>query len=69
MKNPVFVGNFPERLCQPMADEITKLGGKIQTKARLSEIVLNDDDTVKHFELTDGSKLEGDLYMSAMPGE
>lgn len=61
-------GNFPERICQPMADEIAKNGGEIRTKARLQEIVLNEDETVKHFLMQDGSKIEGDLYVSAMPG-
>ncbi len=36
--------------------------------ARLKEIELNDDDSVKRFRLADGSTLEGDLYVSAMPG-
>lgn len=51
-----------------MADEIAKNGGEIRTKARLQEIVLNEDNTVKHFQMQDGSKIEGDLYVSAMPG-
>ena len=51
-----------------MADEIVKNGGEIRTKARLQEIVLNDDNTVKHFKMQDDSKLEADLYVSAMPG-
>ena len=37
--------------------------------ARLKEIELNDDDSVKCFRLADGSTLEGDLYVSAMPGD
>lgn len=61
-------GNFPERLCQPMADEITSNGGELRLNSRLSEIVLNDDDTVRHFRMQDGSTIEGDLYVSAMPG-
>lgn len=36
--------------------------------ARLKEIELNDDDSVKCFRLADGSTIEGDLYVSAMPG-
>lgn len=65
----LFAGNFPERLCEPMAKEIQKFGGEIKTKARLSEIVLNEDDSVKHFRMQDGSTIEGDLYVSAMPGK
>jgi uncharacterized protein with NAD-binding domain and iron-sulfur cluster len=60
-------GNFPERLCQPMADEIQANGGEIRTGQRLKEIVLNSDDSVKHFKMQDGSTIEGDLYVSAMP--
>lgn len=51
-----------------MAEEIQKHGGEIRTKQRLKEIVLNKDDTVKHFLMQDGSQIEGDLYVSAMPG-
>jgi hypothetical protein len=36
--------------------------------AKLKEIELNDDDSVKRFRMADGSTLEGDLYVSAMPG-
>ena len=36
--------------------------------ARLKEIELNSDDTVKCYRLADGSTIEGDLYVSAMPG-
>lgn len=36
--------------------------------ARLKEIELNDDDSVKCFKMADGTTIEGDLYVSAMPG-
>ena len=36
---------------------------------RIKEIELNDDDSVKCFKLADGSTIEGDLYVSAMPGK
>lgn len=62
-------GNFPERICAPMAEEIARNGGEIRTSARLQEIVLNDDGSVKHYQMKDGSKIEGDLYVSAMPGK
>lgn len=61
-------GNFPERLCQPMADYITSRGGEIHLNKRLREIVTNEDGTVSHYALTDGSKQEADLYISAMSG-
>lgn len=62
-------GNFPERLCEPMAEEIRASGGEVRTDARLAEIVLDEDDTVKHYRMQDGSIVEGDLYLSAMPGK
>lgn len=51
-----------------MAEEIARNGGEIRTNARLQEIVLNNDGSVKHYQMKDGSKIEGDLYVSAMPG-
>ncbi|KAA6418677.1 MAG: phytoene desaturase [Trebouxia sp. A1-2] len=57
----------PEKLCQPIVDHFTQRGGEIRMNARLKEIELNDDDSVKRFKLADGSTLEGDLYVSAMP--
>ena len=61
-------GNYPERLCQPMAEQMLARGGEVRTGARLQEIALNEDGTVKHFQLADGGRVEGDLYVSAMPG-
>jgi 15-cis-phytoene desaturase len=57
----------PERLCQPMVDHFTQRGGELKFNARLKEIELNPDGTVKAYRLTDGSTVEGDLYVSAMP--
>ncbi len=36
--------------------------------SRLKDIVLNDDGSIKHLALTNGTTVEGDLYVSAMPG-
>ncbi|KAG2445942.1 hypothetical protein HXX76_000545 [Chlamydomonas incerta] len=60
-------GAPPERLCQPMVDHFTARGGELKMNARVKDIVLNDDGTVKHYKLTNGDVVEGDLYMSAMP--
>ncbi|DBB16928.1 TPA: securin [Trebouxia sp. C0006] len=57
----------PEKLCQPIVDHFTQRGGEIRMNAKLKEIELNDDDSVKRFRMADGSTLEGDLYVSAMP--
>ncbi|GIL70058.1 hypothetical protein Vretimale_3332 [Volvox reticuliferus] len=60
-------GAPPERLCQPMVDHFTARGGEVKMDARVRDIVLNDDGSVKHFRLTNGEIVEGDLYMSAVP--
>jgi 15-cis-phytoene desaturase len=64
-------GSPTERLCQPMVDHITKRSGQVHLERPLKEIVLNADNTVKHF-LMRGLKgqpdeiVEADLYISAM---
>jgi len=60
-------GNQPERLCAPMVDSITKNGGKVMTKQRLKEFVLNEDGSVKHLAMANGDIVEADEYISAMP--
>jgi 15-cis-phytoene desaturase len=60
-------GAPPERLCEPIVEYFKAKGGELQLNARLKEIVLNDDGTVKHFALADGREVTGDLYVSAMP--
>jgi 15-cis-phytoene desaturase len=57
-----------ERLCQPIVDHFTALGGEVRFNSRLKEFVLNEDGTVKHYLLTNGEIVEGDVYVSAMPG-
>lgn len=61
-------GAPPERLCQPIVDHFTALGGETRMNSRLQQFVLNEDGTVKHFLLTNGEIVEGDVYVSAMPG-
>ncbi|KAI5056439.1 hypothetical protein GOP47_0028257 [Adiantum capillus-veneris] len=60
-------GNPPERLCQPIVEYFSAKGGQLHLNSRLQKIALNDDGTVKHFELTNGKIVEGDVYVSAMP--
>ncbi|KAF5842294.1 flavin-containing amine oxidoreductase-domain containing protein [Dunaliella salina] len=60
-------GAPPERLCEPMVNYFTSRGGELRMNARLKQIVLNEDNSVKHFELLNGEIVEGDAYMSAMP--
>ncbi|KAG0564389.1 hypothetical protein M758_8G102900 [Ceratodon purpureus] len=59
-------GAPPERLCKPIVEHFSSLGGEVRLNARLKEIVLNEDNTVKHYLLSDGSTVEGDVYVSAM---
>ena len=62
-------GNPPERLCQPIVDYFSARGGELRMNSRLQKIELNKDGTVKHFLLTDGTIVKGDIYVSAMPGK
>ncbi|KAJ7568378.1 hypothetical protein O6H91_01G030000 [Diphasiastrum complanatum] len=60
-------GNPPERLCMPIVEHFTKLGGELLYNSRLKKIELNADRTVKNFTLVDGRIIEGDIYVSALP--
>lgn len=60
-------GNQPDRLCKPMADFIEARDGHVHTKQALKEIVTNDDGSVKHLLMRDGSTVVADEYVSAMP--
>ncbi len=62
-------GAPPERLCQPIVDHFTARGGELTMNARLKQILLNEDNSVKGLELVNGQTVEADLYVSAMPGE
>lgn len=61
-------GAPPERLCKPIVDHFSALGGEVRLNSRLQKFVLNEDGTVKHFQLQDGTIVEGDVYVSSMPG-
>ncbi len=65
-------GAPPERLCKPIVDHIESLGGKVYLNRPLKKIHLNEDSSVKSFEI--GNKVEGgseeivaDAYVSALP--
>ena len=60
-------GAPPERLCQPMVEYITARGGEVHLKKGLRNIELNEDGSVKQFNLLNGESVTGDLYVSAMP--
>jgi 15-cis-phytoene desaturase len=64
-------GSPTERLCQPIVDHITAGGGEVVLEKPLKEVVLNADNTVRHFLLRglNGQPdeiIEADAYVSAM---
>jgi len=60
-------GNQPERVCAPMKEFIESKGGSVTMEKPLKEIVTNEDGSVKHLVMRDGSIEEADMYVSAMP--
>lgn len=60
-------GAPPERLCRPMVDYITQRGGEIRMKSGIKNIELNEDGSVKQYNLLNGESITADLYVSAMP--
>lgn len=50
-----------------MAD-FSARGGELRLNQRLKEIELAEDGTVAAYHLVDGSRIEADIYVSAMPG-
>ncbi|BDA45733.1 15-cis-phytoene desaturase, chloroplastic/chromoplastic [Coccomyxa sp. Obi] len=60
-------GAPPERLCQPMVDYFLAKGGEFRYNARVQKILLGSDGRVDGFQLTNGSTVKADLYVSAMP--
>nr|QEG99454.1 phytoene desaturase isoform 1 [Bromus tectorum] len=60
-------GNPPERLCMPIVKHIQSLGGEVRLSSRIQKIELNQDGTVKHFALSDGTQITGDAYVCAAP--
>ena len=61
-------GSPPERLCQPTVDYIKERGGEVKLNARVKGIELCDDGSVRCLQLSNGESIEGDLYVSAVPG-
>jgi 15-cis-phytoene desaturase len=64
-------GSPTERLCQPIVDHITAGGGEVILEKPLKELVLNPDNTVRHFLIRglNGQPdeiIEADVYVSAM---
>lgn len=65
-------GSPTERLCQPMVDYITERGGEVRLNAPIREFLLEDDNTVRGFQIggvkgAESEILTADIYVSAMP--
>lgn len=61
-------GNQPERLCKPIVDHVTARGGQVHTGKPISSIDVNpQDNSVQALILADGTIVEADVYVSAMP--
>lgn len=60
-------GAPPERLCQPVVDYIRERGGEVRMQAGIRRIETAPDGRVTGFKMADGSSLQADAYMSAMP--
>ena len=52
-----------------MVDYFRAKGGEFRYNSRLQEFVLGADGRVDGFQLSDGSTVKADLYVSAMPGK
>lgn len=61
-------GSPHDRLWTPLIDMLQQRGAEVRMNARVQEIVYDPDtERVAGFLLDDGSMIEGDLYISAMP--
>lgn len=60
-------GNQPDRLCEPITRHIEGRGGRVLLNAPVEEIVTNEDGSVKHLLMRDGTEVLADEYISAMP--
>ncbi len=65
-------GAPPERLCQPIVDNIRSKGGEVYLNSPLRKINTNQDGTVKSFRIggkngTESTEIKADAYVSALP--
>jgi 15-cis-phytoene desaturase len=60
-------GNQPARLCAPMAEHFTKLGGEVHVGTSLKKWIVNDvTGAVEGVELTSGEVIVGDHYVRSV---
>ena len=60
-------GNQPDRVCAPMRGHIEARGGEVRLNAPVKEILTNEDGSIAGLSMRDGSVVEADMYVSAMP--
>ncbi|KAL9185316.1 hypothetical protein ACHAXT_003093 [Thalassiosira profunda] len=60
-------GNPPDRLCKPIKERVESKGGQVVCSSPVAEIQLNEDSTVKSLQLANGTTVEADYYVSAVP--
>ncbi len=60
-------GGQPERLCAPMVDEIERQGGKVVTGVYVKKINTSPSGEVSSLSMSDGTEVEADYYVSAVP--
>jgi len=61
-------GNQPDRLCAPMKQKIEQNGGFVHLKSPIQSIELcQESSEIDHLVLADGTSIEADYYVSAMP--
>ena len=60
-------GNPPERFCQPIKKWVENCGGEVVCSSPVTQIHLNDDSTVQSLQLKNGTHVEADYYVSAVP--
>jgi len=60
-------GNPTKRFCEPIKNFVESTGGEVVCSSPVTQIHLNDDNTVKSLQLKDGTQVEADYYVSAVP--
>lgn len=61
-------GNQPDRLCAPMKQKIERNGGFVHLKSPIQSIELcQESNEIHHLVLADGTPIEADYYVNAMP--
>ena len=60
-------GNPPDRFCEPIKSWVERNGGEVVCSSPMTQIHLHEDSTVKSLQLANGTAVEADYYVSAVP--